>query len=204
MRNAIAVAAVAVLISVLLSGCLGKDFCIGLGQSGCPMYAPPPPWMNEACDSAGGHWTADGPDFLSCCMGPPHCVDANGHWLTLNQTPTPTPVSTPVATATPWVGASPTPTPSTRLCEEIIRDRIYSQYRPAYCTGVPPCTPLNESQVKAKILVDVRSSPTVAFTYEQGNQCSVITYTGRAWIVPETCELHDIVITGQTTVSVPC
>lgn len=208
MEHATAAVALALLSSLLLSGCLGTDFCLGIGFDGCPRYAPPPPWMNEACRNAGGHWEAE-KEFVSCCTGPPHCVYANGTWIDLHiYEPTPTPTTqataTPAHTVTSTPTPSQTPTPaSAHPCESITRNRLYSLYHPTYCTGTP-CTPLSEEEVKAKISIDFRQSPTIGFTYQQGNQCSIITYSGRAWIVEDRCELHDPVITDQQTVPVPC
>jgi len=124
-------------------------------------------------------------------------------------TPVPSPTAAPSATAEQGVSpqATPTPTPATAgsyPCERILREQIYQRYQPSYCTGMPPCTNLTEEEIKAKISLDLRQAPAVVFTYQQGTQCGVTTYTGRAWFVPTTCDMHDETITGQSTVPVPC
>lgn len=244
MERATFAAALAVLSSLMLSGCLGTDFCLGLGYSNCPMYVSPPPWMNTACTNAGGHWTSSGPEFVSCCRGPPYCADENGSRIDLSQfQPTPTPVTTATPATTPgFCGgiagipcpagftcrldgnypdaggvcvpsgqASPTATPavtpipsSANPCEQNVRNQLFVRYHPTWCTGMPPCTPLGDEEVKAKITVDLRQSPTLGFTYQQGNMCGIVTYVGRGWITPETCAVHDLTITNEYTELVPC
>ncbi len=212
MERTIFVAALAVLSSLLLPGCLGTDFCLGLGYSNCPQYISPAPWMNDACSGAGGHWASSGPEFVNCCRGPPYCADANGSRIDLSQfQPTPTPVPTATPNATPSPAATHTATPavtpapsSANPCEQNVRNQLFTHYHPTWCTGIAPCTPLSEEEVKAKITVDLRQSPTIGFTYQQGNVCGIVTYMGRAWITPETCALNEPQITGETTELVPC
>ena len=116
--------------------------------------------------------------------------------------PTPTPTSSPTPSPSPTQTPTPSPTPPIGACEEIIRDQIYALYHPTYCTGMPPCTPLTEQEVKALITIDLSHNP-ITFTYQSGSLCRITTYYGRAW-VDKSCILHDPEIIGEDHTPVPC
>jgi hypothetical protein len=107
------------------------------------------------------------------------------------------------------VTPAPTPTPNAaleaaRACEQSFREQVYNRYRPAYCSGMPPCVPKSEEEVRALISLDIRSAPIIGFTYTVGNLCSTVTYFGRANFAPPECTLRDFTIDREATQMVPC
>jgi len=176
----IVAAAVATFALLVLSGCVNMN----------PPATPTPTATPTACTQE----AMICPDGSSVGRVGPNCEFA----------PCPSPTAPPAQTPTPTPSGTPSLQDLARSCEGSFRDQVYNQYRPTYCSGLPPCAPQSVADVKAMIGIDTRGAPIIGFTYTVGRLCSVTTYSGRANFAPPGCNMFSFVVDNEQTAPVPC